>query len=99
MLNGQHAGWLDKKYNPIATAKRKRDDGDDRFFRDCTVAELDFRLSAFERQPEVTLDRLDRRRRMLVPMSDIAENWMPQQATSTLDPARVAAQDGGPFDK
>src|SRR5579872_2406438 len=69
-INGQYAGWLGKKYNPMATAIGKRDAGDNPFFRDCTDAELDFRLNGFERQPEITLDRLDRRRSLLVQMSD-----------------------------
>ncbi|MBS0265639.1 MAG: DUF1501 domain-containing protein [Planctomycetes bacterium] len=64
-INGQYAGWLGKKYNPMATAIRKRNASDNPFFRDCTDDELDFRLAGLDPQPELTLDRLDQRRSLL----------------------------------
>ena len=64
-INGQYAGWLGKAYNPMATNIQKRDAGDNPYFRECTDDELDFRLAGLDPLPEVTLDRLDRRRGLL----------------------------------
>ena len=64
-INGQYAGWLGKAYNPMATAIRKRHATDNPYYRDCTDEELDFRLAGLEPQPEVRLDRFDRRRSLL----------------------------------
>jgi hypothetical protein len=63
--SGQYAGWLGRAYNPVATDIRKRDAGDNPYFRTCTDDELDFRLAGLVTPPELTLDRLDRRQRLL----------------------------------
>ncbi len=62
---GQYAGWLGRAYNAVATDIRKRDFADNPYFRDCTDAELDFRLAGMEELPDLTLDRLQRRAGLL----------------------------------
>jgi hypothetical protein len=62
---GQYAGWLGRAYNALATNFRRRDAKDNPYFRDCTEDELDFRLKGLEPQPELVLDRLNRRRTLL----------------------------------
>jgi hypothetical protein len=62
---GQYAGWLGRAYNALATNFRRRDAKDNPYFRDCTEEELDFRLKGLEPQPELVLDRLNRRRTLL----------------------------------
>lgn len=62
---GQYAGWLGRAYNGLATDIRKRNKTDNPFFRDCTDAELDFRIKGLVPETEVSLDRLDRRRGLL----------------------------------
>lgn len=63
--SGQYAGWLGRSYNPIATEIRKRDAGDNPYFRDCTDEELNFRIDGISEMPVLTIDRLDRRRSLL----------------------------------
>ena len=62
---GPYAGWLGRAYNPIYTNIRKRDFGDNPYFRDCTDAELDFRIAGVDPVPELTLDRLQGRASLL----------------------------------
>lgn len=62
---GPYAGWLGRAYNPITTNIRKRDFYDNPYFRDCTDAELDFRIAGVDPVPELTLDRLQRRASLL----------------------------------
>ncbi len=68
---GQYAGWLGRGYDPLATAIRKRGDNDNPFFRDCTDADLDFRIGGLALNEGLTLDRL-RERRALVDQFDAA---------------------------
>lgn len=63
--SGQYAGWLGRTYNALATEVRKRDSADNPYFRDCSDAELDFRIAGLSAEPSLTLDRLDRRRDLL----------------------------------
>lgn len=63
--SGQYGGWLGRAYDPLATDIRKRDAGDNPFYRDCTDADLDFRIKGLSREPELTVDRLDRRHSLL----------------------------------
>jgi len=63
--SGQYAGWLGNSFNALATEIRKRGPKDNPYFRDCTDDELDFRIRGLEPLPEVSLDRLDRRRSLL----------------------------------
>ncbi len=60
-INGQYAGWLGSAYNAMATDIAKRDANDNPYFRDCTDAELDFRIAGLDPLPELTLDRFGRR--------------------------------------
>jgi hypothetical protein len=63
--SGQYAGWLGKTYNPLATEIRKRDAGDNPYFRPCLDSELDFRIKGLSENADLTLDRLDGRRSLL----------------------------------
>jgi uncharacterized protein (DUF1501 family) len=63
--SGQYGGWLGRTYNPLATEIRKRDGRDNPYFRPCGDAELDFRVQGLAVDPQLTLDRLDRRRTLL----------------------------------
>ena len=62
---GQYAGWLGSAYNALATDIRKRDKKDNPYFRECTDAELDFRIRGILSHDEIRIDRLDRRRSLL----------------------------------
>jgi hypothetical protein len=62
---GQYAGWLGRTYNAVATDIRRRDAKDNPYFRDCTDAELDFRIHGVDARPELTLNRLERRLSLL----------------------------------
>lgn len=59
--SGQYAGWLGRSYNALATRIAKRDNSDNPYFRDCTEAELDFRVQGCEARADLTLDRNVRR--------------------------------------
>ena len=63
--SGQYAGWLGAAYNGLATDIRKRDAGDNPYFRSCTDSELDFSISGLASDGELTLDRLNRRKDLL----------------------------------
>ena len=62
---GQYAGWLGRGYDPLATAIGKRNDKDNPFYRDCTDAELDFRIQGLALNDGLTLDRLQGRRSLV----------------------------------
>jgi hypothetical protein len=62
---GQYAGWLGSAYNALATDIQKRDKDDNPYFRDCTDAELDFRIKGLVSRDEVTLERLQGRQGLL----------------------------------
>jgi len=68
---GQYAGWLGSAYNALATDIRKRGKSDNPFFRDCTDAELDFRIKGLVSSDELSLERL-RGRQSLLDQFDIA---------------------------
>jgi uncharacterized protein (DUF1501 family) len=55
--SGQYAGWLGRSYNPLATRIAKRDKNDNPYFRECTDAELDFRVQGCEARDGLILDR------------------------------------------
>lgn len=63
-INGQYAGWLGTAYNGVATNISKRAVDDNPYFRDCTDAELDFRISGLDPLPQLTLDRFARREQL-----------------------------------
>jgi hypothetical protein len=62
---GQYGGWLGKAYNALATQVRKRDNKDNPYFRQCTDAELDFRVNGTDAHADLTLDRFTRRASLL----------------------------------
>jgi hypothetical protein len=62
---GQYAGWLGRGYDPLATAIGKRNDKDNPFYRECTDAELDFRIQGLALDGGLTLDRLQLRRSLV----------------------------------
>ena len=64
-INGQYAGWLGSAYDGMATNISKKNSGDNPFYRDCTDDELDFRMSGLDPQPQLTLDRFNRRESLL----------------------------------
>ncbi|MCA9118232.1 MAG: DUF1501 domain-containing protein [Planctomycetaceae bacterium] len=62
---GQYAGWLGGAYNALATDIQKRDSNDNPYFRDCTDAELDYRIKGLVSTDEISLDRLSKRRSLI----------------------------------
>lgn len=64
-INGQYAGWLGPAYNALATDVSKRRADDNPYFRDCGDDELNYRIAGLEPAPDLTLDRFDRRERLL----------------------------------
>jgi hypothetical protein len=62
---GQYGGWLGRAYDPLATDIEKRDAKDNPFFRECSDAELDYRIHGISRDQELTIDRLNRRKSLL----------------------------------
>jgi len=62
---GQYAGWLGPQYDALATRIRKRDAGDNPYFRNCTDDELNFQIRGLKLSADITLDRLNRRRNLL----------------------------------
>jgi hypothetical protein len=63
--SGQYAGWLGRTYNALATSVRKRDANDNPYFRECTDAELDFRIPGLDEHADLTVDRLVTRETLL----------------------------------
>ena len=63
--SGQYAGWLGRTYNALATSVRKRDATDNPYFRECTDAELDFRIPGLDEHADLTVDRLVSRESLL----------------------------------
>lgn len=88
---GQYAGWLGRGYNALATEIRKRDGNDNPYFRDCTDAELDFRLQGLEPQPDVTLDRLNGRLALLEQFDDACRSLDRNSVTADLGRMRQRA--------
>jgi hypothetical protein len=62
---GQYAGWLGAANNALATDIRKREKSDNPYFRDCTDAELDFRIKGLVPIDQLSLARLQGRRGLL----------------------------------
>jgi len=62
---GQYAGWLGRAYNALATDFRRLDKKDNPYFRDVTDKEFNLQIQGLEMQPEMSLNRLDRRRRLV----------------------------------
>lgn len=69
--SGQYAGWLGRSFNPLATSVAKRNKDDNPYFRQCSDAELDFRVQGIESHADLLLDRT-RRRISLLDQFDLA---------------------------
>ncbi|MES2791427.1 MAG: DUF1501 domain-containing protein [Planctomycetota bacterium] len=67
---GQYAGWLGRAYNGLASDIRNRFRSDNPYLRECTDAELDFRIQGLVSETEVPLDRLNRRAGLLDQFDD-----------------------------
>ena len=67
---GQYAGWLGRAYNALATDFRRRDKSDNPYFRDVTDQEFNLQIQGLEMQPEMTIDRLNHRRRLVEQFDD-----------------------------
>lgn len=67
---GQYAGWLGRAYNAVATNFRRRDAKDNPYFREVTDTEMDLRIQGLDPQPELSLDRLNRRKSLLEQFDD-----------------------------
>jgi hypothetical protein len=58
---GETAGWLGRGFEPLVTRIDKRDAKDNPYWRDCTDAELQFRVQGLDTLEGLTLDRMSRR--------------------------------------
>jgi hypothetical protein len=88
---GQYAGWLGKAYNALATDIRKRDANDNPYARPCTDDELDFRIKGLDANGQITLNRLDRRRRLLEQFDDARRGLDAARGVQTYDRLRQRA--------
>ena len=87
---GQYGGWLGSTYNALATEIRKRGANDNPYFRPCSDDELDFRIQGVAAAPEITLDRLNGRRR-LAEQFDVEKHRLEASAVQTFDQFRKQA--------
>jgi len=55
--SGQYGGWLGRQYDALATRIKKKDKADNPYFRDCSDAELDFRVQGCDAYADLTLNR------------------------------------------
>lgn len=90
---GQYAGWLGRPYNALATTFRKRDPKDNPYFRVCTDEELDFRIQGLDGQNDITLDRLDTRRRLVEQLDEQRKLHADCESARTYDRLRQRAFD------
>ncbi len=67
---GEYAGWLGPGYDPLTTNIRKRNLTDNPYWRNCTDEELKYEIQGLVGDPELTLDRLNRRRSLLEQFDD-----------------------------
>lgn len=67
---GQYAGWLGRAYNALATNFRRKDKADNPYFREVTDAELNLQIQGLDPQPELALDRLNRRKTLVEQFDD-----------------------------
>lgn len=88
---GQYAGWLGPAYNALATDIRRRDSNDNPFFRECTDAELDFRIKGLVPETEMPLDRLNRRRSLLEQFDDARRGIEKSKSFANYDSIRQRA--------
>ncbi len=88
---GQYAGWLGRAYNPLATDFRRRDKQDNPYFRDVTDEEFNLNIQGLAMQPEMTLDRLDRRRRLVEQFDQQRREFESRPVVGTYDKIRERA--------
>ncbi len=55
--SGQYGGWLGRQYDALATRIRKQSKTDNPYFRNCSDAELDFRIQGCASYSDLTLQR------------------------------------------
>lgn len=67
---GQYSGWLGRAYDALATDFRRRDETDNPYFREVSDEEMDLRIEGFAPLPDLTLDRLNRRRTLVEQFDD-----------------------------
>lgn len=89
--SGQYAGWLGRSYNALATRIEKRDKSDNPYFRDCTDAELDFRVRGCEVREAVTLERTAGRVGLLEQFDDARRELDRSRAVRDYGRARTRA--------
>jgi hypothetical protein len=82
---GEYAGWLGRGYDPLTTQVGKRDKKDNPYFRDCTDEELSYQIQGLKLPPELTLDRLDRRRTLLAQFDDQVKAKAQTKSIEALD--------------
>jgi Protein of unknown function (DUF1501) len=88
---GEYAGWLGRGYDPLTTMINKRDAKDNPYFRECTDEELNFQIQGLKLPPEMTLDRLDRRRTLLTQFDDQLRQGGDNPAIAALDKFQTRA--------
>jgi len=88
---GQYAGWLGRAYNPVATNFRRRDKQDNPYFRDLTDNEFNLKIQGLETQPEMTLDRLDSRRRLVEQFDHALRDFESRSVVGAYDKLRDRA--------
>lgn len=62
---GEHAGWLEQRYNPLTTRIDKSSKTDNPYWRDCSDEELTYRISGLGLQEGLVIDRMNSRRTLL----------------------------------
>jgi hypothetical protein len=85
---GQYAGWLGGGYNPMTTRIDKRDAADNPYWRECTDAELHFKIEGME--PTLPVARLKERDGLLQQFESLRERLDSGEADS-LDAHRKRA--------
>jgi uncharacterized protein (DUF1501 family) len=82
---GQYAGWLGRSFNALATNFRRRDAKDNPYFRDIAEEELNLKLQGLDPQPELVLDRLNRRQTLLQQFDSARRSLDASQRVQTHD--------------
>jgi hypothetical protein len=88
---GEYAGWLGRGYDPLTTTINKKNAKDNPYFRECTDEELNFQIQGLTLPPEMTLDRLDRRRSLLTQFDDQLRQGGASSAIAALDKFQTRA--------
>ncbi|MDB5392315.1 MAG: hypothetical protein JWM11_7961 [Planctomycetaceae bacterium] len=91
--SGQYAGWLGHSYNALATRIARRNNADNPYFRDCTDAELDFRVQGCEVRDALTLDRTVQRVSLLEQFDTGRQDLYRSRSVNNYDRVRAKAVD------